>query len=124
MSERVYVCDESESSALSKMLKYDPALDTSIDAKRLTEIQSDRYSGVIFARQHYEFREARAFGIESDKYYLYISASDDFLERAEMRLSHEFKSVKRADRESESKVISFIKEEESRGNAGIGSIFG
>ncbi|MCL5008025.1 MAG: hypothetical protein M1562_02130 [Candidatus Marsarchaeota archaeon] len=124
MSERVYACDRSESAALERMLKYDPALDNTIDAKRLMEIQNDRYTGVIFARQQYDLREARAFGISSDIYYLYISANEDFLNRAEIRFAHDFKSVKRADKESEAKVISFIREEESRGNAGIGAIFG
>jgi hypothetical protein len=124
MAERVYVCDEAEYPALKKALEYDPYLDKSLDDEKLRALKGDKYANVIFSRQEYSLREGAALGLEKGKYYLYIKANEDFMRAAEERLAHEFKSVKRAPPEAESKVIALINEEQSRANEGFGSIFG
>ena len=124
MPERVYVCDEAEYQALKKALEYDPYLDKSFDDEKLRALKDDKYANVIFSRQEYSLREGAAMGLEKGKYYLYIKANDDFLKSADDRLAHEFKSVKRAPPDAESKVIALINEEQSKANEGFGSIFG
>ena len=124
MAERVYVCDEAEYPALKKTLEYDPYLDKNLDEAKLKELQSDKYANVIFARQEYSLRDGASLGLDKSKYYLYLKANDDFMAAADDRLSHEFKSVKRAKAEEEGKVISVINDEQSRANAGFGSICG
>lgn len=123
MPQRVYQFDESEHSEVVKVLNYDPALDKSLDAEALRKIMEDEYKSVIFARQEYSIREGKLLGLD-DKLYLYISADDDFLEKADKMLKHEFKTMERAPKEVEDKVIEAIKEEESGVNQGFGSLFG
>ncbi len=123
MPQRVYEFDESEHSEIESALNYDPALDKSLDAEALNKIMKDEYKNVLFARQEYSIREGRSLGLDA-KFYLYISASEDFLERADKMLKHEFKTIKRAPKEIEDKVTEKIKAEESGVNQGFGSIFG
>jgi hypothetical protein len=153
MAERVYECDNSEVKELKKLLTYDPYLDPTlipklqdVDEKELAKmsdeqkkaikdkeelaraaskkLSEDKYANVIFARQDTDLREGKSIGIEDDKYYLLIKATDEFLTLAEERFKNEFKSVKRADSEAEKKFIALKVEEESKANAGFGAIFG
>lgn len=152
MSIRVYECDKSEADALKKVLEYDPYLDPSRipksrydekelkklspeeqkayeedEAKRkeaMKKLSEDKFANVIFARQDYDLRDGGMFGLDSGKYYLYLSAPDDFLSLAEERFKNEFKSIKRAPKEVEEKVTAKIKEEKDKVNVGLGSIFG
>ncbi len=78
---------------------------------------------VIFGRQEYSIKEGPGVGLKGD-FYLYINASDDFLKGAEGRFSREFKTVKRAPPEDESKVIETLKAEKDKAAEGFGSIFG
>jgi len=147
----VYECDKSEAEELKKALSYDPYLDSNLippagkdkPADQLTEeekkaqeerdkkiaeahkmLESSPKGKYIFARQDYSLRDGSSVGLKGDKSYIYLSAPDDFLKGAEERFKTEFKTVKRASKEEEEKVISVIKDEEERANAGFGSIFG
>jgi hypothetical protein len=124
MAERVYVCDEAEYPALKKALEYDPYLDKGLDEAKLRELQDDKYANVIFARQEYSLRDGASLGLDKGKYYLYLKANDDFMNSADDRLTREFKSVKRATPEEESKVVGAINDEQSKANEGFGAIFG
>ncbi len=153
MPARVYECDESEAKALRKLLTYDPYLDPNLipklpevsdkDRAAMTEeqrsalkakeeaassaskkLRDDKYANVIFARQDCDLREGRSIGIEDEKSYLFIKATDEFLDLAEERFKKEFKSVKRASPDIEKKFIALKDDEESRANAGFGAIFG
>ena len=153
MSERVYECSKSELEELKKTLAYDPYLDTTlippeikeekmekdkltpeqqamIDSRNkkvaeahkfLEESPKGRY---IFSRQQYEIKDGASLGLNAEMCYIYLNATDDFLNGAEQRFKNEFKTIKRADSASEQKVISAIKEEQERANLGFGSIFG
>jgi uncharacterized membrane protein YgaE (UPF0421/DUF939 family) len=153
MSERVYECGPSEVSLLKKLLTYDPYLDPNLIPKlpevsaemlakmtpeqkkeyeekekkveeALKKLSEDKLANVIFARQDCDLREGKMLGIDTDKSYLYIKATDEFLNLAEERFKKEFKTIKRADPEIENKFISIKAEEESKANAGFSSIFG
>ena len=153
MSARVYECDKSEVGALKKLLSYDPYLDPNLIPKipevdeeefaKMTEeqkkrvkdkeaqaraasekLRNDKLANVIFARQTCDLREGRSIGIENDKSYLYVSATDEFLDLAEEKFKKEFKTIKRVDPQTEKKFIELKNDEESRANAGFGSIFG
>ncbi|MDE1857244.1 MAG: hypothetical protein KGH98_04165 [Candidatus Micrarchaeota archaeon] len=151
MPARIYECGREEAQALKKALEYDPYLDPKVippskydekDLKKLTpeqrkeydeeqarikealkKLNEDPYSSVIFTRQDYDLRDGTTMGMPG-KFYLYLNANEEFLALAEGKLAKDFKSVKRADPETEKKVIEFINEEESKANVGIGSIFG
>lgn len=151
MTARVYECDKSEAEALKKVLEYDPYLDPKLippsksdkdikgmseeekkkmqeeDAKTkeaLKKLHEDKYANVIFARQGYSFREGSSLNLDANKFYLYISANEEFLKLAEERFQKEFKTVKMAQKSDEQKMISTLKAEEDRASVGFGSIFG
>ncbi|HIH50396.1 MAG: hypothetical protein ABSE71_01760 [Candidatus Micrarchaeaceae archaeon] len=153
MPARVYVCEKSEAEELKRVLAYDPYLDTNLippsvtpkdkkesdltDEERrqiaerekvvsenLKKLGESPQGRIIFTRQEYSLRDGASLGLDENMVYLYISASDDFLNGAEERFKKEFKTIKRAGKEDEEKVIGAIKEEEERANTGFGSIFG
>jgi hypothetical protein len=151
MPERVYECERSEAEALKKTLEYDPYLDPKLipaskgekdlkamsDEERekakeeeekvreaLDKLSKDKYANVIFARQDCSLRDGTTLDLDGNRFYLYLNASDQFLELAEERFKREFKTVKRAGKAEEEKVIGIIKAEEEKANAGFGSIFG
>lgn len=124
MAERVYECDKSDQSKLKKLLEYDPYLDTSINSEQLESIRNDRYANIIFARQSYVLKDGSSIGMDTGKYYLYLKAGDEFFKGAEEKLAKEIASIKRADPETERKIIELIKEDETKGNYGIGMILG
>lgn len=150
MSERIYMCDNSELNELKARLEFDPALSPDMvskgpdkpkgamseeerkafeesEAKRaefLKKLSEDEYADLIFKRQEYSIRDGAASGLDQGKSYIYISAADEFLDRAEKLFAEKFKSVKRAPKEQEDKLLATIKDEKEKGNAGFGAIFG
>jgi hypothetical protein len=78
----------------------------------------------IFTRQEYSLRDGASVGLNGKMSYLYLNAPEDFLNGAEERFKSEFKTIKRATKDEEEKVIHVLKEEEEKANAGFGSIFG
>ena len=149
---RVYECDRQELEQLKKVLSYDPYLDTNLippapkgsdkpekmtpeEKKELEDhdkkvaeahkfLKEDPKGKYIFSRQEYILKDGASAGLKGNVTYLYLNASEEFLKGAEERFSKEFKTVKRAGKEEEEKVIKAIKEEEEGANAGFGSIFG
>lgn len=121
---RVYECDASEVSALKKMLEYDPYLDKALTEEDLKKIKNDPEANVIFARQDYLLRDGASLSMDSSKYFLYLSASDDFLNAAEKKLKGNIKSIKRLDQDNERKVIETIEDERTKAEEGFGAIFG
>ncbi len=154
MAERVYEVGKEEVESLSKMLSYDPYLDNTLippipeqwnkedylekhpelkeqaeelnkkRAEALERIKSDKDLNTIFAREQCELKEGTYYGFEDDKYYLYIKANEDFLDRADDIFKRKFKTIKRADSEKEGAVIKRLNDEESNANAGVGFLFG
>jgi hypothetical protein len=62
--------------------------------------------------------------LDSNKSYLYLKASEEFLGKADEALGHKIKTLKRADKNPEDTVIKKVLEQEESANAGLGSIFG
>ena len=148
----MYECNKSEVEDLQKALAYDPYLDPNLippstekgsgkpldkmtpeeqkeSANRANQVNEaleklGLKAKIIFTRQDYSLREGAAFGAANDITLLYINASDDFLKGAEERFKTEFKTIKRAPKEVEDKVINTINEEQEKANSGLGSIFG
>ncbi len=153
MSARVYEVDQSEAQKLKKLLTYDPYLDPNLipklpdiddkeraklppeKQKEIAELEKkaseaskklreDPMMNVIFARQDCEMRDGAALDQNNGKSYLLVRATDEFLDLAEQKFKKEFTTVKRAPKEIEDKFIAMKEEEESKANAGFGSIFG
>lgn len=153
MPARVYECDRSEVADLKKVLSYDPYTDTSlippapasadIPAEKLTDdqkkeleehdkkvkevldkLKTDPRAQVIFARMNCSLKDGATLGLNAERMYLYISATDEMLDKAEQRFKNEFKTIKRAQKLDEDAVISVIKNEEDNAGSGFGSIFG
>ncbi len=124
MPARVYFCDEKDLDKLKALMEYDPYLDKSKTEEELAALKQDKAANVIFARQDYQIKDGISIGMEKDKCYLYLSANEDFLTLAEPKLLSAIESAKRADSETEKKIILMIEEEISNSESGIGSIFG
>lgn len=149
---RVYECAREEVEALKKMLEYDPYTDPnvlppskysdkdlkamakeqreaaekeeSVRAEKLKALRADRLLNIIFWKQDCRLRDAQSVGISGEKSYLYVDAPEDFLNGADEKFAKSFKTIRRASREDEERVINTIKKEEETANAGFGSIFG
>ncbi|MDE1804304.1 MAG: hypothetical protein KGH59_00770 [Candidatus Micrarchaeota archaeon] len=124
MPARVYVVDASKAQQLKKLIEYDPYLDNSLKEEDLKKIREDEMANVIFARQTCMIKEGAALGLDREKNYLYISATEEFLEKADKKLAAQLEGVKRADPETEKKIIASIAEEQSKAESGFGYLFG
>ncbi|MCL5008274.1 MAG: hypothetical protein M1156_00065 [Candidatus Marsarchaeota archaeon] len=124
MPSQVYVCDASEANDLKRLMEYDPYLDKNLNEQQLADLKDNDDANTIFARQDYSIKDGISINLDSQKYYLYISASEEFLARAEKKLKANIKSIKRADKETEDKVINLVEGERQQSEEGIGSIFG
>ncbi len=105
-------------------MEYDPYLDKSLNEEGLSKIKNDEEANVIFARQDYMLKDGISLNLERGKYYLYLSAAEDFLEKADKKLKKSISSIKRAPPEEEKKIIDIIEEEQQESEEGIGLIFG
>ncbi len=118
------MCNSTENSALTKLMSYDPFLDKTLNEQQLAELKNNQDANVIFARQDYMIKDGISVGLNRDKYYLYLSASDEFLEKADKKLKASIKSIERADPETEKIVITIVESERESSEEGLGSIFG
>jgi len=101
--ERAYECDVAKKGELTKILEADP------------------YAADSFARVGYKIRDGATLGEEKNKIYLYISASEEFVKKADERLKG---IVTPLEKEKAERVIRKIKQEEESAESGFGSIFG
>jgi hypothetical protein len=121
---RVYVCGREDSEKLKKLLEYDPYLDKNLNIDQIDALKKDHEANIIFARQDYWLKDGISLGLDREKYYLILSAVDEFLEDAEKKLMKSVPSIKRAESEVEGKVILEIEKERSESEQGLGMIFG
>jgi len=98
---------------------YEIANEKKDEAKKILE--EDPYAEESFARVGYKIRDGKSIEEESGKTYLYISASDDFIKKADEKLKDVAEPVKgeKADR-----VVKKIQEEEESVGSGIAKFFG
>lgn len=87
-------------------------------------LREDKEANIIFARQEYQLKEGAMIGMDRDKCYLFLNATEDFQVPAEEKLKKSIKSIQRLDPETEKKVIESIEKERESAEQGIGMIFG
>jgi hypothetical protein len=124
MPARVYVCDAKEFEKLKKLMEYDPYLDKSLNDIQLTMMKKDKEANIIFARQDYHIKDGISVNLDTNKYYLYLSANEEFLNAAEPKLKKNIEGIERAPQDIETKVIEIVEGERQASESGIGSIFG
>ncbi len=105
-------------------MSYDPFLDKSFTGEQLEKMKADEDANIIFARQDYWIKDGISLGLDRDKYYIVISAVEEFLNKAEPKLKKTIPGIKRADPEIEAKVIAEIEKERNESESGLGMIFG
>jgi hypothetical protein len=109
---------------LKKLVEYDPYLDNTLTPDQLAKIKTDEMANVIFARQDYQLKDGVSLGLDREKYYLYLSAVDEFFEKAEKKLKASVPSLQRVDPETEQKIIATLEGERKESEEGLGLIFG
>ncbi len=124
MPTRVYVCGSKDYEKLKNLMEYDPYLDKNLNEEQLSKIKDDKEANVIFARQDYMIKDGISVNLDQGKCYLYLSANEEFLQQADLKLKKNIEGIKRAEPEIESKVVEIVETERSESESGIGSIFG
>jgi len=100
---RVYECEGSKKGELNKILETEP------------------YAADSFARVGYKVKDGGALGEDKTKVYVYLSASEDFVKKADERLKP---VATRCKEEIEKRIVEKILAEEESAEAGLGDIFG
>ena len=98
---RVYECEIAKKGELTKILEADP------------------YAEGSFARVGYKLKDGAAVGEDEERTYLYISASEEFLGKADEMLKD---LAKPAPEDVQKRVADKIKEEEDRVGSGVASM--
>ncbi len=101
--QRLYECELTKQKDLKKILEADP------------------YAQDSFARIGYKLREGASLGEDKAKVYLYLSASDEFVKKADGLLKDVAKPIAG---DAASRIIGKIVAEEESAESGLGSIFG
>lgn len=99
---RVYECELNKKAEATKILEADPYADDS------------------FARAGYKVKDGANLGEDKGKMYIYISASEDFVKKADGKL-HGVATPTKSD--VETRVVEKIRKEEEEAESGFGSIF-
>jgi hypothetical protein len=100
---RVYECDLAKKADVTKILEADP------------------YAADSFSRTGYKVKDGSVINEEKAKMYIYFSASEEFLKKADERLKP---VASRCKEDVEKRVIEKIQAEEESAEAGLGGIFG
>lgn len=95
---RVYECESSKKAELTKILEADP------------------YAEESFARVGYKLKDGAVVEADKEKTYIYISASEEFLKKADEKLKD---VAKPAEKDVQDKVAKKIEEEEDTVAAGV-----
>jgi hypothetical protein len=101
--ERVYECEAQKKAEITKMLEADP------------------YAADSFARTGYKLKDGAVLNEDTSRLYVYFSASEDFLKKADEKLKG---VAQRCKEEVEKRIVAKIKAEEESAEAGLGGIFG
>lgn len=84
-------------------------------------LEADPYAPDSFARTGYKVKEGVFVGYDKSKLYIYISASEEFLKKAEEKLKA---LVQRCKPDVEADIVKKITDEEETAQSGFGAIFG
>lgn len=100
---RVYECDIAKKNELAKILEFEP------------------YAPDSFARNGYKTKEGGMIGEDKGKFYVFLSADEAFMKKAEEKI----KSVtSRAKEDVEKRIVALIEKEEESATEGFGGMFG
>ena len=100
---RVYECEPAKKADVTKLLEADP------------------YAEDSFARVGYKVKDGGVLGEDKAKFYVYISASDEFVKKADGKLKD---FAKPAPKDVEKRIVEKIHKEEEEAESGFGSMFG
>jgi hypothetical protein len=100
---RVYECEQGKKADLMKLLEAEP------------------YKEDSFARLGYKVKDGASLEEDKEKLYVYISASEDFVKKADEMLKE---VATPASQEVQDRVGEKIRKEEEEAESGFGSIFG
>jgi hypothetical protein len=100
---RAYECELAKKAEIMKILEADP------------------YATDSFARTGYKVKDGEVLNEDKAKFYIYISASEEFLKKADEKLKP---MAQRCKEDVEKRVIEKIQAEEASAEAGFGGIFG
>ncbi|MFH1520214.1 MAG: hypothetical protein ABID61_01070 [Candidatus Micrarchaeota archaeon] len=100
---RVYECDSAKKADVTKILEAEP------------------YAEDSFARNGYKIKDGAVLEEDKTKFYVYMSASDEFIKKADEKLKD---IAKPAPVEVEKRVIGKVHKEEEEAESGFGSLFG
>lgn len=99
----VYECEPSRKADVTRILEADP------------------YAADSFARTGYKVKDGGVLGEDKARLYIYFSAAEDFVKKADEKL----KGVAvRCKEDVEKRIVGKIKAEEESAEAGLGGIFG
>jgi hypothetical protein len=84
-------------------------------------LESDPYSEDSFARVGYKLKDGSVIDEDQSKVYVFISASEDFIKKADERMKD---TAEILDEEATERIANKIKEEEEAAASGFGDIFG
>jgi len=113
----------------SEYMKAHPEIAEQAAAKKkeidgtMARLREDKEANLIFARQDYQLRDGIMLGLDREKTYLYLSATDEFVAGADVKLKKMLPTIQRADPETEKKIIDTIDEERQKSDQGLGFIF-
>jgi len=100
---RVYECDMEKKKDLTAILEADSLAEDS------------------FARAGYKLKDGKFLEEDEKKCYIYISASDEFIKKADEKLKEIAKPLSG---DNEKRVVEKFKKEEEQATSGFGDIFG
>jgi len=89
----------------------------------LTRLREDKEANLIFARQDYQLRDGIVLGLDREKTYLYLNATEEFVAGADAKLKKMLPTIQRAEPETEKKIIDTIDEERQKSDQGLGFVF-
>ncbi len=124
MPQRVYICKATGANDLKTIIEYDPYLDKSLTEEQIKKLNETKNENVIFARQDCMIKDGISLGMDRESCYLYINATEDFLDRAEKVLKEKLPEIVRAPQETEQQIIKRIEDERKESEQGLGLIFG
>ncbi|MFA5076835.1 MAG: hypothetical protein WC488_00185 [Candidatus Micrarchaeia archaeon] len=100
---RVYECEIAKKGELTKLLEAEP------------------YAPDSFARNGYKTKEGAVIGEDKAKFYLFLSADEAFLKKAEEKIKG---LAARANEDVEKRIAALVEKEEDSATEGFGGIFG
>ncbi len=100
---KVYECDISKKKEIIKILEADP------------------YEQDSFARIGYKLKDGSSLEEDKTKLYIYFSASNEFLKKADEKLKDLINKINPV---VEKRIIEKIEKEEENAESGLGDIFG